>query len=54
MREDTARPHRRAGGAAAGRPTVLPAQVRVQVYNGAGTPGLGSLATADLAAARLR
>ncbi len=50
MREDTARPDRRGGGAAAGRPTVLPAQVRVQVYNGAGTPGLGSLATADLAA----
>ena len=29
---------------------MLPAQVRLQVYNGGGTPGLGSLATADLAA----
>ena len=54
MREDAGRPQRaaagRAGGGGTGRPTVDPAQVRVQVYNGAGTAGLGSLATADLAA----
>ena len=50
MREDKARPKPPAGRTGAGRPTVLPAQVRLQVYNGGGTPGLGSLATADLAA----
>jgi LCP family protein required for cell wall assembly len=50
MREDTARAHHGEGRDGAGRPTVEPAQVRVQVYNGGGTPGLGSLATADLAA----
>jgi hypothetical protein len=50
MREDTARAHHGAGRDGAGRPTVEPAQVRVQVYNGGGTPGLGSLATTDLAA----
>ena len=43
MREDTARPHAGAGRDGAGRPTVAPAQIRVQVYNGGGTPGLGSL-----------
>ena len=47
MREDTARPHR---PDATARATVPPAQVRVQVYNGAGTVGLGARATADLAA----
>ena len=50
MREDSARPKPPGGRTGAGRPTVLPAQVRLQVYNGGGTPGLGSLATADLAA----
>ena len=50
MREDTARPHHGAGRDGAGRPTVEPAQIRVQVYNGGGTAGLGSLANADLAA----
>jgi hypothetical protein len=49
MREDTARPHRAGGGLA--RPTVAADQVHVRVYNAAGTPGLGSRANADLAAA---
>lgn len=31
------------------RPTVPPAQVRVQVYNGVGTPGLGTAASGELA-----
>lgn len=31
------------------RPTVPPAQVRVQVYNGVGTPGLGTRASQELA-----
>lgn len=48
MREDAARPHRRGSGTGADRPTVPPQQVRVQVYNGAGTAGLGSRASADL------
>lgn len=30
------------------RPTVPPAQVRVQVYNGVGTPGLGTTASQEL------
>ena len=46
MRDDAARPHR--GGVRADRPTIPPQQVRVQVYNGAGTAGLGSRASADL------
>jgi LCP family protein required for cell wall assembly len=50
MRNDTARPHKGSGRDGAGRPTVLPDQVRMQVYNGGGTPGLGSRATADLRA----
>jgi hypothetical protein len=50
MREDTARPHHGAGRDGAGRPTVEPAQIRLQVYNGGGTAGLGSRANADLAA----
>ena len=50
MREDTARPHAGGGHGGAGRPTVVPASIRLQVYNGTGTAGLGSLATADLAA----
>ena len=51
MREDTARPHRGAGQNPAGKPTVPPDQVQLQVYNGAGSPGLGSRANADLRAA---
>jgi LCP family protein required for cell wall assembly len=47
MREDSARPSR---SAPAVKATVPPEQVRVQVYNGAGTVGLGATATADLAA----
>ncbi len=47
MREDSAR-SRPAGRAE--RPSVPPSGVRVQVYNGGGTPGLGSRASADLAA----
>ena len=50
IRNDSARPRPSTGAGAAGRATVPPAQVRVQVYNGAGTPGLGSTATADLMA----
>jgi hypothetical protein len=50
MRDDTARPHKGGGHAGAEPPTVRPEQVRVQVYNAGGTPGLGSRATADLAA----
>jgi LCP family protein required for cell wall assembly len=48
MRDDTARPHR--GRARAERPTIPPSGVHVRVYNGGGTPGLGSRASADLAA----
>ena len=32
------------------RPTVVPAQIRMQVYNGTAKAGLGSIANADLAA----
>ncbi|HEX4698867.1 MAG TPA: LCP family protein [Actinomycetes bacterium] len=49
MREDKARPHHAGGGLQ--RPTVPADQVHVRVYNAAGTAGLGSRATADLAAA---
>ena len=43
------RSRQRAGRVPAGRPCCRP-RSGVQVYNGGGTPGLGSLATADLAA----
>jgi LCP family protein required for cell wall assembly len=46
MRDDSARPHR--GTVGADRPTIPPQQVRLQVYNGTDTPGLGSRAGADL------
>jgi len=54
MRHDDAPPERRrnrGGSGERGRvlPTVAPAQVRVQVYNGAGTAGLGTRASNDLA-----
>ncbi len=48
MRDDTARPQR--GPGRAQRPTIPPSGVHLQVYNGGGTPGLGSRASADLAA----
>ena len=48
MRDDSARPHH--GTSRAQRATIPPSSVHVQVYNGAGTPGLGSRASADLAA----
>jgi LCP family protein required for cell wall assembly len=48
MRDDTERPHR--GRPRADRATIAPSGVHLRVYNGAGTPGLGSRASADLAA----
>jgi LCP family protein required for cell wall assembly len=51
MRDDTARPQHGSARNSVGKPTVLPAQIRLQVYNGGGAPGLGSRASADLAAA---
>ena len=47
MREDRAVPRDRTPRSA--RPTIPPAQVRVQVYNGAGTPGLGTRVGDELA-----
>ncbi len=49
MREDSARATTTAA-AAHSRPTVPPAQIRLQVFNGTAHPGLGSIASADLAA----
>ena len=48
MSADTARPHR--GRDRAQVPTIPPSGVHLQVYNGGGTPGLGSRAAADLEA----
>ena len=50
MREDDPPPERRKPRGDRELATVAPARVRVQVYNGAGTAGLGTRATGELAA----